>query len=196
MHTIEPHYTWRNLYIASEDERSPFYGKTYSEFDFTQHIYDHVIHPQWDHFGTPSLFLKVIFTDYDERVAIIELLGEWNDCINNDIMYVKRHIIDSMVKNGINKFIIIGENVLNFHASDECYYDEWADELDGGWIYMLNFRDHVMSEFRQNNINQYFTNLETDFELHWRTFRPLQLFQKIEFSISESDRTGILEISE
>ena len=59
---------------------------------------------------------------------------------------------------------------------------------------MLNFREHVLNEFCQNSIDKYFTNLETNYEMHWRTFRPMQLFQKIELSISESDRTGILEI--
>ena len=194
MHTIEPHHNWRNLYIASEDERSPFYGRSYSEFEFTQVIYDHVIHPQWDYFGTPSLYLKVLFADYDEGFAVIELLGEWNDCINNDIMFLKREVVEPLMKNCVNKFILVGENVLNFHASDECYYEEWSEELDGGWIYMLNFREHVINEFCQNSIDKYFTNLETNYEMHWRTFRPMQLFQRIELSISESDRTGILEI--
>jgi len=194
MHRIEPHYTWRNLYIASEDERSPFYGKTYSEFEFTQHIYAHVIHPQWDYFGSPSLYLNVIFVDYDEGFAVVELLGEWNDCINNDIMFLKREVVEPLMENGVNKFILVGENVLNFHASDECYYEEWADELIGGWIYMLNFREHVLNEFRVHGIDQYFTNLDAEYEAHWRTFRPLALYQKLEQSISESDRTGILEL--
>ena len=170
MHTIEPHYNWRNLYIASEDERSPFFGKAYSEFEFTQVIYDHVIHPQWDYFGTPSLYLKVLFADYDEGFAVIELLGEWNDCINNDIMFLKREVVEPLMKNCVNKFILVGENVLNFHASDECYYEEWSEELDDGWIYMLNFREHVLNEFCQNSIDKYFTNLETNYEMHWRTF--------------------------
>ena len=127
MHTIEPHHNWRNLYIASEDERSPFYGKSYNVFEFTQVIYDHVIHPQWDYFGTPSLYLKVIYAYYDEGFAVIELFGEWNDCINNDIMFLKRQVVEPLMENGVNKFILVGENVLNFHASDECYYEEWSE---------------------------------------------------------------------
>lgn len=196
MHTIEPHYNWRNLYIASEDERSPFYGRTYSEFEYTHQIYDHVIHPQWDYFGSPSLYLKVIFVDYEAGFSIIEFLGEWNDCIGNDIMYLKRDLIESLFENGVNKFVLIGEIVLNFHASDDCYYEEWADELEGGWIYMLNFREHVLNEFRTHGIDQYFTNLNTEYEPHWRTYRPLQLYQRIRESIADSDRTGMLEISE
>jgi hypothetical protein len=194
MHNIEPHFNWRNLYIASEDERSPFFGKTYSEFEFTQVIYDHVIHPQWDYFGTPSLYLKVIFSDYDEGFAVIELLGEWNDCINNDIMFLKREVVEPLIANGVNKFVLIGENVLNFHASDECYYEEWSEELGDGWIYMLNFREHVIDEFCQNGIDKFFTSLGADYEMHWRTFRPIQLFQKIELTLSESDTKGIVEL--
>ena len=36
----------------------------------------------------------------------------------------------------------IGENVLNFHHSDDAYYEEWFDEVmeDDGWIALLNFR--------------------------------------------------------
>ena len=34
---IEPYYNWRHLYAAEEDKLSPFYGRTYSEFEFSQH---------------------------------------------------------------------------------------------------------------------------------------------------------------
>ena len=35
MQDIEPFYQWREWYVASEDERSPFYGVVYSEFEFS-----------------------------------------------------------------------------------------------------------------------------------------------------------------
>ena len=41
---------------------------------------------------------------------------------------------------------MIGENVLNFHASDDCYYEEWFQEVEDGWIAAVNFRDHVLKE--------------------------------------------------
>ncbi|HVE60288.1 MAG TPA: hypothetical protein VNA26_00615, partial [Chitinophagaceae bacterium] len=78
MHTIEPFYNWRHLYMSEEDENSPFFGREYSEFEFTNSIYDHFIHPQWDDIGSPTLFMKIIFADYEEGFAVIELLGEWN----------------------------------------------------------------------------------------------------------------------
>ncbi len=98
MHTIEPHYSWRDFYIASEDENSPFYGREYSEFEFTHSIYDHYIHPQWDSIGSSTLFIKILYANYEEGFCIIELMGEWNDCLHNDIMYLKRNIIEQFTE--------------------------------------------------------------------------------------------------
>src|SRR5690606_33914823 len=123
MHEIEPYYNWRHRYTSEEDERSPFFGREHSEFHFTHAVYDHVIHPQWDEIGSETLYLKVLFTDYDEGYAILEFIGEWNDLLGNDIMFLKRDIIEGMMDQGISRFILIGENVLNFHASDEEYYE-------------------------------------------------------------------------
>ena len=53
----------------------------------------------------------------------------------------------TLMSEGIERFILIGENVLNFHASDDCYYEEWFDEVTDadGWIALLNFRQHVVA---------------------------------------------------
>ena len=61
MHDIEPFYKWRDDYNSAEDDLSPFYGKEYSEFEFSETIYNFYIHPQWDFFGSPTLYLKIIF---------------------------------------------------------------------------------------------------------------------------------------
>lgn len=179
MHHIEPHYNWRDFYIASEDELSPFYEREYSEFEFTDKLYNYVLHPQWDSFGSETLFLKIIYTDYDEGYTIIELIGEWNDVINNDIMTLKRDIVEHLMANGIDKFILIGENVLNFHYSDDCYYEEWFDELDEGWIAFVNFQDHVLREFKEINLDQYFVMGGKLEDISWRTFNPSQFYAKI-----------------
>ena len=76
MHDIEPYYRWRSHYVASEDPRSPFHGRVYSEFQFTEKIYNYYIHPQWDGFGSATLYLKILYVDYDEGYAMIELIGE------------------------------------------------------------------------------------------------------------------------
>lgn len=180
MHDIEPYYSWRDHYIASEDKRSPFYRTFNSEFEFTDQIYNYLIHPQWDNFGSPTLYLKVIYCDYDEGYVIIELIGEWNDAIHNDIMTLKRDVIEWMISEGINKFILIGENVLNFHYSDDCYYEEWFDEIEDGYIALVNFHSHVVNEFKAIHIDHYFVLGGELEEVSWRTFTPENFFKKID----------------
>ena len=105
MQNIEPYFNWRHLYTAEEDRRSPFFKKAYSEFEYTHLVYNYYIHPQWDEIGSSTLYLKLLFVDYDQHFAIIELLGEWNDAIENDVMTLRRNITDLMYKQGIYKFI-------------------------------------------------------------------------------------------
>lgn len=181
MHTLEPFYNWRNFYVASEDPLSPFFEREYNEFQYHEKVYDHYIHPQWDNIGSSTLFAKVIFADYSDRVAVIELLGEWNDCLHNDIMIFKREIIEHMMLNGIVKFILIGENVLNFHSSDDCYYEEWFEEVDDedGWIALINFHEHVLDDFKEANIDSYFVMGGKLDDLAWRTQSPMSLTSKV-----------------
>ncbi len=180
MQNIEPNYSWRELYIASEDELSPFFGTVYSEFEYTNTVYNYFIHPQWDDFGSNTLYLKILYADYDRAFTVIEFIGEWNDALYNDIMFVKREVIEPMLGNGINKFILIGENVLNFHGSDDCYYEEWFQDVEDGWIAAINFRPHVMKEMERFNIDSYLlTGGELD-DLNWRSSNPIELLLRIE----------------
>jgi len=184
MHDIEPFYNWRNVYIASEDSRSPFYGRRYSEFEFSNAVYNYLIHPQWDNMGSATLFIKIIYADYEEGYAMIEFIGEWNDCLYNDIMYLKRNIIEPMIEEGIKKFILLGENVLNFHYSDDCYYQEWSDEVEDGWIVGINFRDFVIKEFEAANIDYYIAFGRHFNDLNWRKFSPNLLFELINLQMT------------
>jgi hypothetical protein len=184
MHEIEPYYRWRDDYIASEDPLSPFVDTKYNEFEFDKQIYNYLIHPQWDFFGSQTLYLKVIYADYDLGFSIIEFIGEWNDALHNDIMTLKREIIELMVDEGLNKFILIGENILNFHSSDDCYYEEWFQDVEDGWIAGINFREHVISEFKRNNID-YYINLGGNLDdMAWRNLKPIQLFKNVERELS------------
>ncbi|MGV8879309.1 MAG: hypothetical protein ACOH2A_09785 [Sphingobacteriaceae bacterium] len=180
MHEIEPYYRWRDDYIASEDERSPFYETQYNELAYDKQIYNYFIHPQWDYFGSGTLYLKILYVDYEYNFAIIEFIGEWNDAISNDIMLLKREILDLMVDDGINKFILIGENVLNFHSSDDCYYEEWFQDVEEGWIAGINFREHVIDEFKQANIDYYINFGGQLDQLSWRSLKPSQFYKKVE----------------
>ena len=179
MHNLEPHYAWINQYSACEDPQSPFYRREYSEFYFEHTVYNYLIHPQWDHFGSHTLYIKVLFADYQDGFAILELLGEWNDALYNDIMQLKREVLEVLVDTGIQHFILIGENVMNFHASDDSYYEEWFQDVEDGWIALVNFREHVLQEFRQNGID-YYLNFGGDLDdFPWRKLGPRQLFQHI-----------------
>ncbi len=182
MQDIEPYYRWRNFYVASEDPQSPFFERQYSEFEYTHAIYNYYIHPQWDDIDSPTLFLKVIYADYNEGYCVIEFIGEWNDLLNNDIMTLKRDYLELMMAEGLNKFILIGENVLNFHYSDDSYYEEWYEEVEdaGGWVALVNFRPHVLSEMYKANLDNYFVSGGKLDEIDWRTYRPELFCEKIE----------------
>ena len=179
MQNIEPYYNWRHLYTAEEDLRSPFFGNVYSEFEYSQTLYNFYIHPQWDQFGSKTLFLKMLFVEYDMHFAIIELMGEWNDAIENDIMTLRRNITDIMYDQGIYKFIFIAENVLNFHSSDDCYYEDWIDQLsdEHGWVCLLNFPEQSQYDFIRTKLNRY---IELRDVPQWRTYKPELLFQLVE----------------
>lgn len=179
MHDLEPFYNWQHLYSADEDERSPFYGKDHSQFEFSNAIYNYYIHPQWDEFGSRTLYLKVLYVDYEQNFCIIEFIGEWNDAVENDIMQLKRSVIDGMIAEGINKFLLITENVLNFHNSDDSYYEEWYEDIkdEGGWIVFLNMPAHSLDEIKSAGIGHYVFMMDYP---SWRTHHPLHLFQYVD----------------
>jgi hypothetical protein len=182
MQDIEPFYNWRHLYTAEEDELSPFYQRTYSEFEYSQTLYNYYIHPQWDEFGSRTLYMKLLYVDYDQRFAIIELLGEWNDAIENDIMTLRREVTDNLYKYGIIKFILIAENVLNFHSSDDSYYEEWKEQLEDerGWVTVINMPDQSTYDFKRARLTNYIAMMEVP---QWRTLKPDILFQSIDNEI-------------
>lgn len=180
MHTIEPFYNWLNYYSATDDPRSPLYGAENSELEYTHEIYGYYIHPQWDYIESSTLFLKILFADYEHGFAVIEFIGEWNDTLHNDIMVLKRNILEPLLQEGINKYILIGENVFNFHGSDDSYYEEWFDDIEDGWIAGIGFRDFVVSEMARYNIDNYINFGGQLDEISWRTLPPQRLYQLVQ----------------
>ena len=179
MHTIEPYYNWIEQYSAAEDPRSPLFEAENDLTYFTHTIYGYYIHPQWDDIGSETLFAKILFADYDEGFAIIEFIGEWNDTLHNDIIHLKRNIIDPMIAEGINKYILVGENVFNFHGSDDSYYEEWFEDVEDGWIAAVSFPDFIQSEFQKYKIDQY-VNMGGTLQIpQWRTLRPDVFFDLV-----------------
>ena len=179
MQDIEPYYNWRHLYIANEDHKSPFYGTVHSEFEYVNKVYNYYIHPQWNEFGSNTMFMKVIFVEYEKHYAIIELIGEWNDAIENDIMTIRREVTDKLNRHGTYKFILIAENVLNFHSSDDCYYEEWHEQIedDNGWLVILNMPDQSKYDFKKARLTNYIELLELP---QWRTMKPEVIFELLD----------------
>lgn len=184
MHDIEPFYNWRHIYIAEEDKRSPFYGRVYSEFEFSQTVYNYYIHPQWDEIGSKTLYLKIIYVDYELHFAVIEMIGEWNDAIENDIMTLKRDIIEKLFDEQIYKFILITENILNFHSGDKDYYEEWYEEVsdESGWIVALNMPLQTQYDFKKKKLHYLIELMDLP---EWRTYKPYHLFKKIDETLTK-----------
>lgn len=184
MHVIEPFYNWLHIYSSETDKLSPFYKRKYNELEYTMTVYNYFIHPYWDDFGSYTLYLKVLFVEYENNCAIIELMGEWNDAVENDIMTLKRDVIDKMRDEKISKFIIIAENVLNFHNGGSEYYEEWFDEVqeEGGWIICLNMPEQSQYDFKRKKLHYYIELMEMN---DWRTYKPHHLVRTLDDIISK-----------
>ncbi|MFM7672636.1 MAG: hypothetical protein ACKO6Q_08615 [Bacteroidota bacterium] len=182
MHLLEPFYNWLHQYVSEEDLRSPFYGQEHSEFEYSHTIYNYYIHPQWDQLGSKTLYGKVLMADYEEGYVVLELIGEWNDAVENDIMTLKRNVLEPFMAEGIRSFILIGENVLNFHSDISDYYEELAEELAdmGGWIVCLNMPDATSREFQQAGLPKFLPLVDL---FDWRNYKPIHLFSKLRASL-------------
>lgn len=177
MQDIEPYFKWRDYYIAEEDVHSPFYQRKYNEFAYDKHVYNYFIHPQWDDIGSETLYIKILFVDYEKNYAIIECIGEWNDAITNDIMLLKHEVLEPLMAEGITKLLVIGENVLIFHGGGDDYYAELAEEVESGFVAFINFPDHVVREFSMERINTYVFFYH---DINWRNRRPIQVLKEVE----------------
>lgn len=181
MQDIEPFHRWEKYYVAAQDARSPFYRRRYDTDRYTHDIYGYFIHPLWDYIGSETLYIKILFADYAQGYAILECMGEWNDTLHNDVMHLKRNILDKLSRAGIKRFVLIGENVLNFHGSDDCYYEEWYEDIEeDGWIAALGFRDFVLDEWRKYHLDWYIHFGGTLEITEWRTYTPQHLCQMID----------------
>jgi hypothetical protein len=186
MFYLEPYYNWENYYNVYEDELSPFYGYAQMEDEeHTNQVYNYLIHPEWNFFGSRTLYLKVLFVDYEKKCAIIQFIGEWNDAVENDIMQLKREVVDNMIAHGICKFILLCEHIMNFHADDYDYYQEWQEDIEdeAGYIALVNMPQHCLEEMQSANITKYFWTMEYN---KWRTHQPKHFYHYINDYINKS----------
>lgn len=188
MHDIEPFYKWRTHYRAEEDRASPFYGRTYSEFQYSNRIYNYYIHPQWDSMESATLFSKILYADYADNFALIELIGEWNDVHDNDGLHLKTQLGYPLMKAGITKFVFLCDNVLNFHGDIDDYYVEWQEEVqeEGGWIACINMQEHVLKEMENYRL-QYSLILHPELDdVNWRVKDPRLAYEIIVHAIQDA----------
>lgn len=191
MHDLEPFDRWLYLYDQNLDRSSPFGGQDLPELGFHR-LYDHLIHPDWDSIGSDTLYVKILYIHEALAFAVIELIGEWNDTIGNDIMWLKRELIDSLLPRGIQKFIVMGDNVLNYHGEEDAYYEEWSDDCPQGWVVGMGFRPHITEEWQRLGLGRFMYFGDDWSDDRWRTRHPLQLY----WAISERLHPGLAIPSE
>lgn len=177
---IEPFYGWLNLYSHETDIYSPFHEVEHNLFYYDRSINHIPAHPLWDHIGSESLLVKILFANYEQKYAIIELFGEWNDLFDNDFKLLAENCLTYLLDQQINKFILVCENVFNIYPDGDDYYQALEEELEDGWICTLRLRERVKQEMKDYGIDSYFYwNQDLD-NLSWRTMKPIQIFQFID----------------
>jgi hypothetical protein len=69
--------------------------------------------------------------------------------------------------------------VLNFHSSDDSYYEEWKEQVadEGGWLVILNMPEQSQYDFKKARLTHFISLL--DFP-QWRTLKPELVFNQID----------------
>lgn len=182
---IEPFPGWHGYYDPTTDPQSPHYGVEHSLFAYDRHIYTFDANPLWDTIGSENLLVKILFADYEYGYAIIELLGEWNDLHENDFRLLKRHLLEPLLAHGIQKFILICENVFNGYFDADDYYEELHEELEDGWAVLLRARPGVRSEMERYGLGGYFFWSDALDAINWRKLKPWLLYEAAEASMTK-----------
>jgi len=184
VHQVEPFYGWEKYYISHLDERSPYYGVEYNQLYYDRQVYQYLAHPQWDEVGSESLLVKILFADYDQGLAIIELFGVWNDLLLNDFRLLLEACLEPLYHEGVSRFVLVMENVLNVYPGSDEYYEAFEEDLEEGWVCMLRAREHVKKEFEKNDLDQYFFWSDQLDAIPWRKQKPHRLVELIETRMS------------
>lgn len=185
MHNIEPFYGWLGLYSNQMDEYSPFHEIEHSEFYYDNAVYNYLAHPLWDRIESESLLVKILYVDYNEGYAIIEMLGVWNDLLDNDFKLFFENCLQWLISNGVNKFILICENILSVYVDSDDYYQATQDELEDGWMCLLRPKEHVKEDLAEYNLDEFFFwSGELD-DIFWRKLKPWQLYLKVKQSMGK-----------
>lgn len=182
-HDIEPFYGWLNLYNHESDPKSPFHEVKHNLFYYDRSVNEMPAHPLWDTIGSESLLVKILFANYEQGYAIIELFGEWNDLYENDYKLLAENCLTYLLDHGINRFILICENVFHAYFETDDYYDAMQEELEEGWITLVRPRKNVLEELDDYGLTHFFYHSPLLDDLQWRKLKPFQLFELIESRI-------------
>ncbi len=177
LHDIEPFFGWLSKYDHTSDEKSPFHEVDHNLFYFDRSVNNIPAHPLWDHIGSESLLVKILFVDYGEGFAVIELFGEWNDLFENDYKLLGENCLTYLIDAGVRQFILICENVFHIYLESDDYYQAVQEELEEGWICLIRPRQEMLEEMEHYQISSYFYWSPLLDELPWRKLNPHQLYQ-------------------
>jgi hypothetical protein len=181
MFDIEPWYGWLHLYDSEQDENSPFFGVEHNLFEYDRSIYDMPAHPLWEDFDSENLLMKILYADYNKGYCIIELIGEWNDLQFNDFRLMRDNCLQYLFDAGIDKFILLCENVFSAFLEMEDYYEAFTEELwPEGYIHLLKARAEVKEEFLRYGISAFVSWSESLDQLNWRKLHPDQILSLVE----------------
>ena len=115
----------------------------------------------------------------------------WVELLVFEIMYsqilfptVFQSLNKSLPAEGIIKFILIAENVFNFHSGDKDYYEELYEELseEEGWAVLINFHPAAQHDFLLRKLNRYVELMDIS---AWSTYKPEHFFQFIDQKLSQ-----------
>ena len=89
---------------------------------------------------------------------------------------------------GIYKFILICENVLNFHGSEDDYYQEWQEDVcdNQGWIILVNTLPHVQDEMYETRMHHCISFGQPYDDINWRPMKPSILFKVLNRLVEEN----------
>ena len=105
-------------------------------------------------------------------------------------MYLKKEIVEKLNKHYIYKFVVFCDNVLNYHGDEDCYYEEWWDDIkdDRGWVCLVNTFDHVSSEMSKYRLHYYINYGPLFNDMNWRTQKPAYLVDILERTINTQQK--------
>ncbi len=94
-------------------------------------------------------------------------------------MFLKREIIDPLLEKGIHKYILVCENIMVFHGGEDAYYEEWLEEVqeEGGWISCINLPEHVYTDMKDAQIQNFMLMGSVLNQVNWRPQKPGNLFK-------------------